>query len=52
MNKGGNISSDEGPKIDASYYFKNIDPTQIQNILTNFYKELNQEEKNFKNILM
>ena len=39
-------------KIDAGYYFKNIEPNQVQNVVKNFYQELAEGRKRFKDILM
>ena len=39
-------------KIDAGYYFRNIDPQQVQNVIKNFYQELADGRKRFKEILL
>ncbi|CDW87615.1 UNKNOWN [Stylonychia lemnae] len=39
-------------KIDASQYFKNIEPAQVSNVLKNFYQELADGRRRFKDILM
>ena len=39
-------------KIDAGYYFRNIDPAQVQNVIKNFYQELADGRKRFKEILL
>ena len=39
-------------KIDAGYYFRNIDPAQVNNVIKNFYQELADGRKRFKEILL
>jgi len=39
-------------KIDAGYYFRNIDPSQVNNVVKNFYQELADGRKRFKEILL
>ena len=39
-------------KIDAGYYFRNIEPQQVANVVKNFYQELADGRKRFKEILL
>ena len=39
-------------KIDAGYYFRNIEPSQVCNVVKNFYQELADGRKRFKDVLM
>ena len=39
-------------KIDAGQYFKANQPHEVQNIVKNFYNELAEGRKRFKDILM
>lgn len=45
-------SQEDQYKIDPGYYFKSLDPPQIQNMLTNFTTELDQGTKKFKDTLL
>jgi hypothetical protein len=39
-------------EINVAQYFETLDPPNIQNIITNFNKELAEGKRNFKDILM
>ena len=39
-------------KVDAAQYFRSLGPTEIQNVLKNFYQELADGRKRFKDVLM
>ena len=39
-------------KIDAGYYFRNMEPQSVSNMIMNFQKELAEGRKRFKEILL
>lgn len=39
-------------EINVAQYFETLDPQNIQNVLTNFKKELADGQRNFRDILM
>ena len=38
----------KGKEINAAQYFETLDPHNIENVITNFNKELGEGKRNFK----
>ena len=49
---GAENKESEKYKIDPGYYFKHLEPKQIENVVTNFNQEIQTSQKKFKDTLM